>query len=198
MRIGREHAGHERRHNRARRLRAEAPRRERVHRFVLARRARGLQRLAQDVELAAPGQRIAAHEGERARGQRAQLPVEEDPAPSRRRRRLDDIDAELATQREPAVRRSAEKRARGVLAQKAVDVRAANHAARARRRLAHEDVVSRAHQHTRGREPSEPRADDANSHRQARATLSPTARAPRSPSRARAPGWSPATRRARG
>ena len=105
VRVGGEHAGHERRDDRTCGLCTEPARCERVHGFVLARLPRRREWLSQQCELAPPRHQIAAQQVDRMTRQRAQRPVEIELQRrfARTRRRRLDGEAELAT---PGVRTS--------------------------------------------------------------------------------------------
>jgi len=161
VRIGGEHAGDERRDDRARRLRTQAPRRERVHRFILAGRAmRGDERLAQEVELAAPGQQVAAHERHRIARQQPQRAIDVDVPALRGGQRLLGREAELVTQGERTVRWAAEERARRVLAHEAIARARADDATDARPGFEHRHVVAGGDQRAGGGQAAEATTDD--------------------------------------
>ena len=94
-------ADHRRRHQRARRLVAEAPRAERQHRLVAVGRAAAQERLAQQTQLAAPAEQPRADQRDRAAGQRLQ-PAARVDEPSARRRRRRGSRAIRARRRRPA------------------------------------------------------------------------------------------------
>src|SRR6185436_566056 len=151
--------------DRARGLGAEAAGGERVHGLVGdAGGARGAEGLAQEIELAAPGEQIGAPELERALRQGAQVAVDEDPAPPGARRGLLDEHAELLAQRERAARGAAEEGAGRVLAQEAAGVGGADHAAGARAGLEHVGVEAGLRERARRGEAAETAADDRDPH----------------------------------
>jgi len=165
VRVGGEHARHEGRDDRARGLRTEPARRERVHRLVLAGGARaGDERLLQEIEFAAPREEVAAHERHRIARQLAQLAVEEDPPLLRGRSGLVDGDAELVAQRERTARWPTDERARRMLARETAAVRGPDDAPRAWAGLEHAHVVTGGDQRARRGQPTDAGADDRQLH----------------------------------